>query len=109
MQTHHTGPVYYKYNCTMRFYRPAVLGLIALGRRASTLSAQPAPATPRTTVSDTLTRYCTGCHNDKLKTGGLVINVADLNRIPATRGSLGESRRQAARPGDASRDCPTAR
>jgi hypothetical protein len=31
-----------------------------------------------------LNRYCLTCHNDKLKTAGLVLNPADLNRVPET-------------------------
>jgi hypothetical protein len=60
----------------MRYYRPLVLALAIVAVAA----AQSAPPTP----SALLTRYCVGCHNEKLKTGGLVINVADLQRIPAT-------------------------
>src|SRR5579863_3971383 len=31
-----------------------------------------------------LNRFCVTCHNDKLKTGGLVLNPADLARVPET-------------------------
>lgn len=31
-----------------------------------------------------LNRYCVTCHNEKLKTGGLVLNPADLTRVPET-------------------------
>src|SRR5262249_3122839 len=35
-----------------------------------------------------LTRYCAGCHNEKLKTAGLVVNEADLEHIPANAEKL---------------------
>ena len=60
----------------MRCLRPSVSALII----ASGMSAQTAPST----TASLLTRYCTGCHNDRLKTAGLAINVDDLKRIPAT-------------------------
>src|ERR1700722_5599031 len=31
-----------------------------------------------------VTQYCIGCHNAKLKTAGLVLDPADLGRVPAT-------------------------
>ncbi|MEO8099747.1 MAG: DUF1592 domain-containing protein [Acidobacteriota bacterium] len=64
----------------MRFYRPALLAIVI----ACLAVAQPAPLTRPASASSLFTRYCLGCHNDKLKTGGLAIQVADLNRIPAT-------------------------
>jgi hypothetical protein len=60
----------------MRLLRPLVLALAI----AAVAPAQSAPPT----ASALLTRYCTGCHNERLKTGGFVINVDDLKRIPAT-------------------------
>jgi len=34
--------------------------------------------------SAVVSRYCVTCHNDKLKTGGLVLNPGDLDRVPET-------------------------
>jgi hypothetical protein len=41
----------------------------------------PATAAPET-ASATLTKYCVTCHNNKLKTGGLALDVADLTNLP---------------------------
>ena len=30
-----------------------------------------------------LNKYCVGCHNDKLKSGGLSLQSADLSAVPA--------------------------
>lgn len=60
----------------MRFYWPPVLALAI----TATTAAQSAPPT----TASLLTRYCVGCHNERLKTADLAINVADLQRIPAT-------------------------
>jgi len=38
-------------------------------------SADPAPA------GAVIQQYCTGCHNAKLKTAGLVLDVTDLEHI----------------------------
>ena len=40
-------------------------------------SAAPSPAT----VASTLERYCVGCHNERLKTAGFVIDLATLGNI----------------------------
>ena len=50
------------------------LALAAVALSAS--AAQVAPAAP-----DTLKRYCAGCHNDKVKTGGFTLNTLDINRV----------------------------
>jgi hypothetical protein len=60
----------------MRADRPIVL-VLAVAAAASAQSPPP-------TASALLTRYCTGCHNEKSKVAGLIINVKDLERIPAT-------------------------
>ncbi len=60
----------------MRFSRPLVLAM-AVAAAAAAQSGAPAAAS-------LLTSYCTGCHNETLQTGGLVLDVADLQRIPAT-------------------------
>lgn len=36
-----------------------------------------------TPAGSMLSRYCLSCHNEKLKTGGVTLSVADLNDIPA--------------------------
>ena len=43
------------------------------------------PANPSSTISDRalVDKYCVGCHSDKLKTGGLSLQSADLTNIPA--------------------------
>lgn len=39
---------------------------------------------PPPDTAASLTRYCAGCHNERLKTAGLAIDVGDLKRIPET-------------------------
>ncbi len=60
----------------MRLHRALVIALAT----AASAAAQSAA----TNTSALLTRYCTGCHNEKTKSAGLTINTADLKRIPAT-------------------------
>ena len=48
-----------------------VLWVAGIGIRV----AQPQPLAP--TIRPAIDRYCTGCHNSKLKTGGLALNSAD--------------------------------
>ena len=64
----------------MQFPRPLVLAFAATLLACSEAAAQTAPPN----ASALITRYCTGCHNEKTKTAGLAINVADLKRIPET-------------------------
>src|SRR5579872_1082875 len=46
------------------------------------LAAIPATAAPASsTATAVIQRYCIGCHNAKLKTAGLVLDAADLERI----------------------------
>src|ERR1700679_1747841 len=45
-------------------------------------AASSAPKTPAE-FRATLARYCFTCHNEKLKTGGLVLEKMDLANIPA--------------------------
>src|SRR4051812_10775240 len=47
---------------------------------------QPTVPTPSTAADGNravLQQYCFGCHNQKLKTGGLVLDTLDLNQVPA--------------------------
>ena len=37
---------------------------------------------PAGQVAAMLNQYCLTCHNEKLKTGGIVLSTADLNNIP---------------------------
>ena len=42
------------------------------------------------------TRYCTGCHNAKLKTAGLIIDPENLTHVGTEAEIVGEGRYQAA-------------
>src|SRR5262245_26137322 len=62
--------------------------LIAAGVAGRAQRSQLAPSRPdafpiesqRAFIAD----YCSGCHNDKLKSGGMTLTALDLTRIPAT-------------------------
>src|SRR5579863_7023427 len=56
-------------------YKPLVLFALAV----SLLSGAPAPATAQRALLD---KYCVTCHNDKLKTGGISLQSADLAKVP---------------------------
>ena len=43
---------------------------------------QPAPASPTAAQRALLDQYCVTCHNQQLKTAGLLLDTADLNDIP---------------------------
>ncbi len=61
------------------FFGTITLGsLLQAAPQQTTPSPLPAPAASRALVD----RYCVTCHSDKLKTGGLTLQSADLNRIP---------------------------
>jgi mono/diheme cytochrome c family protein len=62
--------------------RSARLVLIAT-LSALYLPAQEKPAEGPQQAAVTLNKYCVTCHNDRLKTAGLVLNPADLTRVPA--------------------------
>jgi mono/diheme cytochrome c family protein len=49
--------------------------------RTAAPAATPAAANPDHAAL--LTQYCVTCHNDRAKTGGLVLSASDLNSIPA--------------------------
>src|SRR5688500_3219730 len=60
--------------------------VIALLARSDGLVAQvpaPAPAATNAATSAALTRYCATCHNDRLKTGGFVLDLAALSDVGA--------------------------
>jgi hypothetical protein len=62
---------------SMRGILPIIFGL-AGGLAAGLLHAAP-PAEPRATLDE----YCVVCHNQQLKTGGLMLDKADVSNIPA--------------------------
>src|SRR2546425_9621786 len=55
--------------------------------RAQQQGAAPAPATATSSVATptapraVLSRYCTSCHNAKLKTGGLALDTEDVDHV----------------------------
>ena len=51
--------------------------LLQAAPQQTTPSALPAPATSRALVD----KYCVTCHSDKVKTGGLTLQSADLNKV----------------------------
>src|SRR5687768_15921360 len=54
--------------------------------QAITSSAAPQTAAAPSTASPEralLNRYCVGCHNEKLKTGGLALDALDLSNVSA--------------------------
>ncbi len=53
-----------------------VFGGIALGAFGATPTPDPVAYRPL------LTKYCVGCHNDRLKTAGLTLDKADLTNVP---------------------------
>lgn len=56
--------------------------VVILGLGATTVArAQNANTTP--SARETLDRYCVSCHNQRLKTGGLTLDTADLAAVPA--------------------------
>ena len=69
------------YNRSVRMARFASLlsvpAIVLIGTIAPLASAQTQPAA-------VVTRYCATCHNDKLKTGGLVLDPAALSHVAAT-------------------------
>jgi mono/diheme cytochrome c family protein len=57
----------------------AAVALCLSPTRAQQRSSAPGPAAAHKALLD---RYCVGCHNDQLKTGGLSLQNADLNDVP---------------------------
>ena len=48
----------------------------------ATSAVEQAPASPESQLlSETLTRYCLSCHNDRLRTAGLTLEDADLSQL----------------------------
>jgi hypothetical protein len=59
--------------------RSLIRGSVLVGTLCLASQAQPQAAPP----AATLNKYCVTCHNDRLKTGGLVLNPAELNSVPS--------------------------
>ncbi len=57
----------------------ALLAFCLQPTHAQQSAGKQAPSPHRALVD----RYCVGCHNDRLKTGGLTLQTADLNDVPA--------------------------
>ena len=78
-------------------------------RRIRQPSRQPqTPAPPRLPARELVTTYCVSCHNEKLKTGSLVLDTADAEQVVQLGGDLGKGRREAAKPRDAAAGQPPA-
>ena len=52
-------------------------------------SVPPPAATPATSVTETLDKYCVGCHNQRLRTGGLALDTVDATN-PAANADVWE-------------------
>jgi mono/diheme cytochrome c family protein len=50
-------------------------------RALQTAAPAVSPATPAVSTSDVLSRYCTTCHNGRLKTAGLQLETLDANHV----------------------------
>ena len=64
---------------------------------ASAVSASSTPPAYQATVK----QYCVTCHNERLKTGDLVLDKANLENVAADRAGLGKSHSEAAAGRDA--------
>src|ERR1700724_1049340 len=60
---------------------------VASSRVEKARPAPPAPA-PAPAQRQVLDRYCVTCHNERLKTGGLVLEKIDLDRVSANAETL---------------------
>src|SRR5262245_52721469 len=70
----------------MSWTRVAVVSSLCLAlvpMQAQTPVAPAAPSTVSSTQRQFLDRYCVTCHNDRLKTGGLTLERADVSRSEA--------------------------
>jgi hypothetical protein len=57
-------------------------GCLVLGLMTGVFGA-PAPEPGGPEVRELLNKYCVTCHNQRLKTGGLTLDTADLTQVPA--------------------------
>src|SRR5436309_12565172 len=62
---------------TKRTFRGCIMVSLALCICALTTRAQNEPSTGRAFLD----KYCAGCHNERLKTAGLLLDKTDLTRI----------------------------
>jgi hypothetical protein len=67
---------------------PELTAAVATHQQPSTAAAAPAPRSTEASVTATLPtqralldRYCVGCHNARLKTGGLALDTLDLAKV----------------------------
>ncbi|MBZ5607289.1 MAG: DUF1592 domain-containing protein [Acidobacteriia bacterium] len=63
-----------------RFSSSVALGAMLASAAAG---AQPAATNSAAAHTSTLNKYCVTCHSDKLRTGGLSLQAAELSNIPA--------------------------
>ncbi len=62
----------------IRLFGNALFAAAILTAGASYLRADPPPATYRAVLN----KYCVTCHNEKLKTGGLMLDRMDVDKVP---------------------------
>ena len=67
-------------------------------RRRRRLAGRAVPPTP---ARELVSKYCITCHNERLKTAGLLLDKADSEQICQLGGDMGKGHRAAAQPGDA--------
>ncbi|PYR37768.1 MAG: hypothetical protein DMF90_05655 [Acidobacteria bacterium] len=60
-----------------------VVSVALSGSPASAQSSATRSASPSVEPRAVLDRYCTGCHNEKLKSGGLALDKIDTTNVPA--------------------------
>ncbi len=77
------------HSAAVRLFR--ILGIIGLGAvaafgapQANTASPTPASSAVKnpSEYKSLVNTYCVGCHNERLKTGGLMLDKADLSNVP---------------------------
>ncbi len=62
---------------------PAIVAGTATYASSSLQTTNPAGVTPADPTRQLLTTYCIGCHNQRLRTGGLTLDDADASRVDA--------------------------
>ena len=66
-----------------RSFRLALVGTLLLAGSAPRAAGQPAGPGGAASHAALIERYCVGCHNDRLRTAGLVLDQADLADVGA--------------------------
>ncbi len=61
----------------------ALLAIVAPSIEAAPAQAQAPAAAAGASARAVLDKYCVGCHSDRLKTGGLTLQGADVTTVPA--------------------------